>query len=167
MSAIQAKTQEGVQTDPQPIPNAPNPTKILLIEDDHEALEELYDVIQIEGWTPIAAHNVEAGMKLLETDHDIRVVVTDVHFANERGNANGIQFVSRAKAKFADRSLTYVVLSGDPDKLDCSRQEGVFKFLPKPLMPARLVSTIEGALECNDGVPLRQKLAAAQQKRAR
>jgi len=124
-----------------------------LVEDDAAVLEELYDVIQLEGWTPLAAPNVEAAMKLLQATPDIRVVVTDVHFASDKGCANGIQFVSRARAKFADRSLTYVVLSGDPDKVRSSQEEGAFKFLPKPLDSDRLIATIETAIASGDGVP--------------
>jgi len=136
-----------------PTINDKDATKVLLVEDDAAVLEELYDVIQFEGWKPIVASSVEVAMKLLEADPDIRVVVTDVHFAGGNKSANGIQFVSRARAKFPDRALTYVVLSGDPEKAKSSNQEGAFMFLPKPLNPERLIVTIENAIVCGDGLP--------------
>ncbi len=125
--------------------------KVLLVDDDPAILEELQDVIELEGWTPIGAQSVETAMKLLQGDRSIRVVVTDVHFGNGSDCANGIQFVSRARAKFADRSLSYVVLSGDPDQIFSSKDEGAFKFLPKPPVPQRLIDTIVRAINMGDG----------------
>lgn len=150
---MEAKTETAPGGMPLPSKTENLATKVLLVEDDAVVLEELYDVIQLEGWKPFAAPNVEAAMELLQATPDIRVVVTDVHFASDKGCANGIQFVSRARAKFADRALTYVVLSGDPDKISSSHQEGAFKFLPKPLDSDRLITTIQTAIASGDGVP--------------
>lgn len=127
--------------------------KVLLVDDDPAILEELHDVIETEGWTPITASSVDDAMQFLQTDQSIRVVVTDVHFGSGPDCANGIQFVSRARAKFANRALSYVVLSGDQDQVFSSKDEGAFKFLPKPPVPQRLVDTIDRAISFDDGVP--------------
>lgn len=144
-----------VESDAQPLSSESKKEalKILLVEDDPAVLEELHDVIQLEGWRPLVAPSVEIAMSLLEAEPDIRVVVTDVHFVGHKDRANGIQFVSRARAKFADRTLTFVVLSGDPDKANSSDQEGAFMFLPKPLDSQKLVETIENAISSRDGTP--------------
>lgn len=121
--------------------------KVLFVEDDRLALDELGDIAEIEGWEHIVAHNVNEALKILEEDQDIRVVVTDVHFVERFGvSANGIQFVSRARAKFHDRQLNYIVLSGDPHAVVSSEQEGAFEFLSKPLVPDHLVSAVMGAI---------------------
>jgi len=127
--------------------------KVLLVDDDPAILEELHDVIETEGWTPITASSVEDAMLFLETDQSIRIVVTDVHFGKGPDSANGIQFVSRARATFTNRALSYVVLSGDPDQVFSSKDEGAFKFLPKPPVPQRLIDTIDRAISFDDGVP--------------
>lgn len=144
-----------VEPDVRPLPSKieNETTKVLLVEDDPAVLEELHDVIQLEGWKPLLAPTVEVGMKLLDCDPDIRVVVTDVHFIGHADCANGIQFVSRARAKYPDRALTYVVLSGDPDTARSSNEEGAFMFLPKPLNSDHLIETIENAIVNCDGVP--------------
>lgn len=127
--------------------------KVLLVDDDPAILEELNDVIEIEGWTPITASSVDEAMELLQSDQGIRVVVTDVHFGSGPDCANGIQFVSRARAKFPNRALSYLVLSGDSDQFFASKDESAFKFLPKPPDPQRLIDTIDRAVSFDDGVP--------------
>lgn len=127
--------------------------KILLVEDDKAVLEELCDVIFLEGWTPIAAPTVETALTLLEEDPHIRVVVTDVHFAKGKDCANGIQFLSRARAKFTDRALSFIVLSGDPSSVGSTQLEGAFQFLPKPLVPEHLIASVELAMNTGDGEP--------------
>ena len=132
--------------------NDPSALKILLVEDDAAILEELTEVIELEGWKPVAVQGVDTALELLYNDPNIRVVVTDVHFKDESGNgANGIQLVSRARARFADRAISYIVLSGDPDAVIPSEQEGAFKFLPKPLVPDNLIATIISAVSRGDG----------------
>ncbi|WP_424931002.1 response regulator [Amaricoccus macauensis] len=121
--------------------------KILLVDDDRTALEELGETVEIEGWTYVTANSIETALELLDADESIRVVVTDVHFVDDSGNAaNGIQFVSRAQARFADRSLSYLVLSGDPDALQASVQVGAFNFLCKPFMSDDLITAIRKAV---------------------
>jgi len=166
MTATAALTLVASDVKPFASKNEKETTKVLLVEDDPAVLEELHDVIQLEGWKPLVAPSVEVAMKLLKSDPDIRVVVTDVHFVGHKNCANGIQFVSRARAKFADRALTFVVLSGDPDKARSSNQEGAFMFLPKPLNPERLVVTISNAIACGDGVPETPKPSSIEGEKA-
>lgn len=119
---------------------------VLLVEDDASALDELKDIVELEGWTPFVAKNVDAAIELLSQTPSIGVVVTDVHFVDETGEtANGIQLISRAQARFPDRGLSFVVLSGDPDALRSSVQTGAVDFLHKPLDSDELVKAIDAA----------------------
>lgn len=151
--AIQPQSPEAQPTQLELIEHAPQAAsdladlRVLLVEDDPVALDELEDIVDIEGWTPVRARNVERALKILEEDPGIRVVVTDVHFVDPSGEvSNGIQLVSRAKAQFSDRRLAYIVLSGDPAAMASSAQEGAFDFLSKPLQPQTLVSAIHKAI---------------------
>lgn len=126
--------------------------KILLVDDDETALEELTDIVDFEGWEGITANSVENALSTLAADQEIRVILTDVHFVDPTGaSANGIQFVSRAQAQFPERNLSYIVLSGDPDALKSAVQVGAFNFLSKPLKPEDLVGAIKGALASGGG----------------
>lgn len=131
----------------------PASTKVLLVEDDSFALDELKDIVEFEGWTPKTAQSVDAALDLLAHDDSIQIIVTDVHFVDDFGQmTNGIQFVSRARAKFPNRSLTFIVLSGDQDAVVASTQEDAYEFLSKPLVPEELVGVLKEALS-KDGSP--------------
>lgn len=119
---------------------------VLLVDDDQDALEELRDIVELEGWKAVSAASVDAAMSLLESNSDVRVVVTDVHFIDESGEAsNGFQLTSRAQARFWDRNLSFVVLSGDPGALKTSVQVGAVDFLSKPLVAEDLIESIKSA----------------------
>lgn len=133
-------------------PEKQRPLKVLLVDDDPAVLEELKDVIELEDWEAITVPSADAALRELQLNPGIRVVVTDVHFGNGSEITNGIQFVSRARAKFANRALSFVVLSGDMDNFDSSRDEGAFKFLLKPPVLEQLIDTIRRAVTTDDGV---------------
>lgn len=124
------------------------PPKLLIVDDDHTALEEMCDIMETEGWESCSANSIETALNILETDRNIRVVVTDVHFVDPFGKAaNGIQFVSRSQARFPDRPLSYLVLSGDPEAELASEQVGALQFLRKPLLGEDLVEAVNKALQ--------------------
>jgi len=126
--------------------------KVLVVDDDATALEELSDIIDLEDWGCVTAHSIEDALDILEKDTDISVVVTDVHFVDPLGRAaNGIQFVSRAQARFSDRPISYLVLSGDPKALQASVQVGAFNFLCKPFLADDLIDAIKRAVSSGGG----------------
>jgi len=132
--------------------NGAKEIKVLLVDDDLAALEELKDIVDLEGWKAKTETSVDGGLRALENDPDINVVVSDCHFDPSEGDgANGIQFISRAQARFPDRELSYIVLSGDPDVLKSSLQVGAFKFLSKPLLLDDFVEAIKTAKESGGG----------------
>lgn len=126
--------------------------KILFVDDDLTALEELNDIVDLEGWDSVSASCVETALDMLEADLDIQIVVTDVHFIDPTGkSANGIQFVSRAQARFPERPISYLVLSGDPDAVNSSVQVGAFNFLSKPFFAEDLIDAIKSAAASGGG----------------
>ncbi|KMW59182.1 hypothetical protein AIOL_004163 [Candidatus Rhodobacter oscarellae] len=119
---------------------------VLLADDDTDALEELADIVDLEGWKCLTAPDVDKALELIAANPAIKVVVTDVHFVDQAGEtSNGLQLVSRAQARFADRGLSFVVLSGDPSALQSSIQIGAVDFLSKPLVAEDLVRAIKQA----------------------
>lgn len=128
------------------------PIKLLLVDDDGLALEELCEIFELEDWSSVTASSIEDAMDMLEADKDITVVVTDVHFVDPLGRAaNGIQFVSRAQARFPDRPLSYLVLSGDPDAQEASVQVGAYNFLNKPFLADELIEAVNKAASSGGG----------------
>ena len=116
---------------------------VLVVDDDRAALEELQDIVDLEGWNAIIADSVDMALEVLEWYPHIGVVVTDVHFVDPSGDtSNGFQLMSRAKARFPERDLSFVVLSGDPSALKSTQQTGAVDFLSKPLDPDQLVAAV-------------------------
>lgn len=116
---------------------------VLVVDDDRDALEELQDIVDLEGWSAIIADSVDMALEVLEWYPHIAVVVTDVHFVDPSGDtSNGFQLMSRAKARFPERALSFVVLSGDPSALQSTQQTGAVDFLSKPLDPEKLIEAV-------------------------
>lgn len=127
---------------------------VLVVDDDKDALEELQDIVDLEGWNAIIADSVDMALEVLEWYPFIGVVVTDVHFADPSGDSsNGIQLISRAQARFPDRDLNFVVLSGDPAAAKSSEQIGAVDFLSKPLDADLLIKAIKAGAGVGIGVP--------------
>ncbi|WP_194269268.1 response regulator [Tritonibacter litoralis] len=117
---------------------------VLLVDDDKEALEELQDIVELEGWNAIIAGSVDMALEVLEWYPYVGLVVSDVHFVDPSGDtSSGFQLVSRAQARFPDRDLSYIMTSGDPWAFDGSAQAGAVDFLSKPLVPDDLIQSIK------------------------
>ena len=129
---------------------------VLIVDDDTTALEELAEIVELEGWRPLTAFRVEQAMEQLESHPEIRVIVTDVHIIEEGGERSGLDFIAAANASFADRGLNFIVLSGDVEKIGASIETGVADFLTKPLIPDDLVAAIREVASGSSGFDARQ-----------
>lgn len=124
---------------------------VLIVDDDTTALEELAEIVELEGWRPLTAFRVEQAMEQLEAHPEIRVVVTDVHILEEGGERSGLDFIAAANASFADRGINFIVLSGDVETIGASIETGVADFLTKPLIPDDLVAAIREVASGSSG----------------
>lgn len=136
------------------IPQDVQAMTVLVVDDDKDALEELQDIVGLEGWNAIIADSVDMALEVLEWYPFIGVVVTDVHFVDPSGDSStGIQLISRAQARFSDRDLNFVVLSGDPSAVQSTEQIGAVEFLSKPLDADLLVEAIKAGAGVGIGTP--------------
>lgn len=131
--------------DRRPVEATAAPT-VLLVDDDADALVELEEILELEDVVSTTASDCDAAFHALDTWPDIRVVVTDVHLVRPDGQVeNGVELVSAARARFSDRHLAFIVLSGDADAVSSSIETGAVDFLTKPLLPENLVSAVHAA----------------------
>jgi DNA-binding NtrC family response regulator len=140
------------------IPKDVQAMTVLVVDDDADALEEMRDIVELEGWNAIIADNVDMALEILEWYPFIGVVVTDVHFKDPSGDlSNGVQLVSRAQARYPDRDLNYIVLSGDPSAERSSEQVGAVEFLSKPLDADLLIAAIKSGAGTGIGAPSQEE----------
>jgi EAL domain-containing protein (putative c-di-GMP-specific phosphodiesterase class I)/CheY-like chemotaxis protein len=121
---------------------------VLIVEDDADAAEELSEIIELEGWTSLTARSVKEAMEQLEAS-DVRLVITDVHLGGTVAGDSGIQLVSRARAMFPERDISFIVLSGDVDAVKSSLQTDAVDFLLKPVSSDDLIDALNEARRLN------------------
>ena len=128
--------------------NSPITAKVLVLDDDWEALEEIQDILDLEDLPSLTANTAERAIELLSANPLISVVVTDVHIVGPDGTVtNGIDFITDARERHSTRGLSFIVLSGDAGAIMASIETGAAEFLTKPLMPEALLSAIQKAVE--------------------
>ena len=111
--------------------------KILLVDDDDSIRRFLSTVLMRAGFDVIAAADVPAGRRLLETAQP-DLLIADVRV----GAFNGLQLINRCS-----RRIPTMVLTGFPDPVleADARQLGAI-FVLKPIRPAALLAHVEQML---------------------
>lgn len=121
---------------------------VLVLDDDPVAVEEIYEILDLEDIAATTATCVDTAMQSLEEHVNISLIVTDMHLVARDGTQSlGIDFVEQAQKIFADRQLRFIVLSGDAGAISSSMTKGAVDFLTKPLLPESLLEAVERATD--------------------
>lgn len=123
----------------------PAPRHVLLVDDEHEFLDELTLYLRRRGWTVTATHAPQEALAQLGMHADIAVVVTDVRMAS----LDGFQLARRIQREHAgSRAVTVVVVTGH-GALMIKNDTEVPPDLPilrKPLVMSGFLATLDAAL---------------------
>lgn len=120
-----------------------NTPSVLILDDDVEALEEIYDVLDLDGVQAYCVAAVPDAERALVEYPQITSVVTDVHLSRAgKPGTNGVDFISRMRTQITDRDITYIVQSGDPSAIVGSIEHGAIDFLTKPLVAEDLLRAL-------------------------
>lgn len=110
--------------------------KVLVVEDEPLVRMLAVDLVEDVGFEAIEACNADEAISILNSEHDIRVLISDI---NMPGSMDGVQFAAAARERMP--SLEIIVVSGKlrlwPEQLP----EGSV-FLPKPYDIDRLSETL-------------------------
>jgi CheY-like chemotaxis protein len=113
---------------------------VLVVEDEPIVRLDAIDSLTHAGFRVVEAANADEAIAILESRHDIRVVVTDIQMP---GSMDGLELAGIVHNRWPPIAL--VVTSGrifmKPHDLP-----GRGCFLPKPYSGPRLVEAIEAAL---------------------
>ena len=115
--------------------------QILLVDDEQEALEELAEMLEGQGFCCHTASSVKAALQQLTRHPDVALVITDLRMPEE----SGIGLIQRLRDHTARQHLPVIVMSGhaDMDGVSDLLRLQVLDLFRKPIYHARLLETLD------------------------
>lgn len=117
--------------------------KILVIDDTLKLLEELRDILAMEGFDVITATDAYSGMtKVAKEKPDL--IITDLNMPE----MHGFDLITKLKSLQKSEHIPIIVLSGDEDDAVVKRAFNLKAdlFIKKPCSVDELLTSIERAL---------------------
>ena len=114
--------------------------QLLLVDDEEEALSELAELLEGEGFCCHTATAVKAALHHLTRHPDIALVITDLRMPEE----SGISLIKRLREHTSRQHLPVIVVSGHADMDDVSDllRLQVLDLFRKPIYHERLLDTL-------------------------
>ena len=114
--------------------------QLLLVDDEEEALSELAELLEGEGFWCHTATSVKAALHHLTRHPDLALVITDLRMPEE----SGISLIKRLREHTSRQHLPIIVVSGHADMDDVSDllRLQVLDLFRKPIYHERLLDTL-------------------------
>jgi len=112
--------------------------KILILDDEKEFTEELYEFFQNSGFEAYEA-NTESEAQILLTGHEIDLLILDVRLPG----VNGLDVLKDVKLRFPFMEVIVVSAHGDMDTVIKAMRLGAFDYLRKPFRHIDIQIAIE------------------------
>lgn len=114
--------------------------KILLVDDEEDALVELAESLENEGFVCFTANSVTFALQELTLHPDIALVITDLRMPEE----SGISLIRRLREHTSRSQLPVIVMSGHAEMDDVSDmlRLQVLDLFRKPIYLVRLLDTL-------------------------
>ena len=115
--------------------------QLLLVDDEEDALLELAELLEGEGFCCYTATSVKLALQQLTQHPDIALVITDLRMPEE----SGIALIKRLREHTSRQHLPVIVISGHADMSDVSDllRLQVLDLFRKPIYHVRLLDTLE------------------------
>ena len=119
----------------------PSRQQLLLVDDEEDALLELAELLEGEGFCCFTATSVTLALLQLTQHPDIALVITDQRMPEE----SGIALIRRLREHTSRQHLPVIVISGHADMSDVSDllRLQVLDLFRKPIYHVRLLDTLE------------------------
>ena len=114
--------------------------RVLIVEDDYATRQALGALLKHMGHTPVTADSAADARRIIDSDENLDVVVTNVVMPR----MNGIEFAGRVRS--IRPLLPVVLVTGDSDALDDVLASGAVALL-KPYSPDTLRRVLKEALD--------------------
>ena len=116
----------------------PNKIKILILDDEKQFIEELYEFFQNSGFESFEANTVIEAEKILN-NHKIDLLILDVRLPG----VNGIDILKDVRIRFPSIEVIVVSAHGDMDTVIKAMRLGAFDYLRKPFRHIDIQIAIE------------------------
>ena len=115
--------------------------QLLLVDDEEDALLELAELLEGEGFCCHTATSVKLALQQLTRHPDVALVITDLRMPEE----SGISLIKRLREHTARQHLPVIVTSGHADMDDDSDllRLQVLDLFRKPIYHNRLLETLD------------------------
>ena len=115
--------------------------QLLLVDDEEDALLELAELLEGEGFCCFTATSVKLALQQLTQHPDIALVITDLRMPEE----SGIALIKRLREHTSRQHLPVIVISGHADMSDVSDllRFQVLDLFRKPIYHVRLLDTLD------------------------
>ena len=115
--------------------------QLLLVDDEEDALLELAELLEGEGFCCFTATSVKLALQQLTQHPDIALVITDLRMPEE----SGIALIKRLREHTSRQHLPVIVISGHADMSDVSDllRLQVLDLFRKPIYHVRLLDTLD------------------------
>ena len=112
--------------------------KILILDDEKQFTEELFEFFQKTGFEAYEANSEIAARKIL-INHEIDLMILDVRLVS----VNGLDILKEVKTEFPDMEVIIVSAHGDMDTVIKAMRLGAFDYLRKPFRHIDIQISIE------------------------
>ena len=125
-----------------------NAGKILVVDDEVEATEEIRDYLAQAGFDCLGVYSMHAALKALDNDSRIRLALIDIKMPG----GDGFALMDRLKPRLANSNFGVILFSGHAREDDVIRalRQHALDFLRKPIEPMELVNSVRRALASLD-----------------
>ena len=115
--------------------------QLLLVDDEEDALLELTELLEGEGFCCYTATSVKLALLQLTQHPDIALVITDLRMPEQ----SGIELIRRLRQHTQRQHLPVIVISGHADMDDVSDllRLQVLDLFRKPIYHVRLLDTLD------------------------
>jgi two-component system, NtrC family, response regulator len=117
--------------------------KILVIDDEEQLRKALSRIIELEGYEVYQSENAAQGIKILEKDREILLVICDVKLPD----MNGLKLLKTIRSKYPNCEVIIITAYGTINDGVFAMKEGAFDYLTKGDRDEQIIVTVEKAVE--------------------
>lgn len=121
-----------------------SPPQILIVDDLEVNVSILENIIQMEGYVPLCALNVQEAMDIMR-DTMPQLILSDVTMPG----MNGLEFCKLLKSNPKTREIPviFITVGDSSEEKRAAFQAGAVDFIPKPFEPIEVIMRVNNQLE--------------------